>query len=65
MQLGYPHPDVMLASMTARQAAEWYAYATIEQVGNPVSVEDPKAVAKARRARVEAGFRSLMEKNRG
>ncbi len=55
----------MLASMTARQAAEWYAYATIEQVGNPVSVEDPKAVAKARRARVEAGFRSLMEKNRG
>jgi len=65
MELGYPHPDVMLQCMTSQQAAEWYAYATIEQVGNPVNVEDPKAVMKARRARVESGLKTLMEKRGG
>ena len=65
MELGYPHPDVMLASMTSKQSAEWYAYATIEQVGTPAEVKTKEGEAKARRARVESGFKSLMEKQNG
>lgn len=53
----------MLASMTARQAAEWFAYATVEQIGNPTpNVKTKEGEKKERRARVESGLRSLMEK---
>lgn len=53
----------MLADMTSVQAAEWFAYATIEQIGNPVpNVKTKEGQKKERRARVESGLRSLMEK---
>lgn len=44
---------------------EWMAYATLEPVGNPVDVEKPERVKKARRERVENGFKRLMEKRSG
>jgi len=55
----------MLREMTSRQLAEWEAYATIEPIGNPVDVVPPEKQRKVRRAKVEAGFKSLMEKQNG
>lgn len=33
VQLGYPHPDILLASISSRQFAEWIAYSKIEPFG--------------------------------
>ena len=56
---------MMLRVMSSKQIAEWYAYATLEPVGNPVNIESDEDKAKARRVRVEEGFKSLMEKQIG
>ena len=55
----------MLRALTSRQLSDWMAYAMIEQVGNPMHVEDEKGKRKAKRVGIEAGFKSLMEKQGG
>ena len=65
MELGFAHPDMMLRSMSSKQIAEWYAYATLEPVGNAQNIQTDEGKAKARRARVEGGLKSLMEKQGG
>ena len=62
MVLGYPHPDHLLRQLTSRQLTEWMAYATIEQVGNPVAIPDPVADRKDKRGEIEAGFKRMQEK---
>lgn len=32
-ELGYPHPDYLLDSLTAGQIAEWEAYSQLEPIG--------------------------------
>ena len=56
---------MLLAQLTSRQVAEWIAYASIENVGDPVAIKTEEGEQKARRARVEGGFKSLMEKQSG
>jgi hypothetical protein len=55
----------LLAQLSSRQLGEWMAFGTIEQIGNPVRIEDPMAKRKAKRAGIEAGLKSLMEKSNG
>jgi hypothetical protein len=33
LQLGYPHPDILLAQLSSSQISEWMAYASIEPFG--------------------------------
>lgn len=60
MELGFIHPDVMMESMTAKQFFSWFTYATLEQVGNPVHIESPEAVARKQREEFETGMRGMM-----
>ena len=61
--MGYPHPDILLKSITSKQLADWMAFATLEQVGEPVP-PDKEKIAKAKkkehRDKFEGGMRSLM-----
>ena len=41
------------------------AFATIEQIGDPVAIPDPVADRKVKREEVEGGFKRMMEKQNG
>lgn len=34
LELGYPHPDVLLSQITSRQFGEWMAYYNVEPFGD-------------------------------
>ena len=62
MEVGCPHPDLLLKYLTKAQVVEWMAYATLEPVGNPVKIEDPEKERKNTRAALEGMFRRMKEK---
>lgn len=33
MQLGFPHPDYLIEKLTASQLSEWYAFNSLEPIG--------------------------------
>jgi len=65
LELGFIHPDVMLAQMTSKQLTEWLAISTMEIIGEQTP-PDPEEVARqkqaAQRAKLEGGLRALRDK---
>jgi len=51
----------LLARLTSSQISEWIAYCKLLKIGPP-PIEDPKAVQRAKRAKIESGMRALMLK---
>lgn len=54
----------MLQELSSRQVAEWMAFATMEQVGNPLPPEPKEAKndGKVKRARIESSLRIVKKR---
>ena len=65
LELGCLHPDYLLERLTRAQLNQWYAYATLEPVGNPVEVIDKDEQRKQVQGKFRNFFQNLKRKQDG
>ena len=59
------HPDYLLERLTRAQLNQWYAYATLEPVGNPVKVVDKDEQRKKAQGSYKSFFKTMKDKLNG
>jgi len=59
------HPDYLLERLTRKQINEWYAYATVEPVGNPTKDVDEDKVRKQKQGMYRSFFKTMKDKFNG
>ena len=59
------HPDFLLERLTRAQLQQWFAYATLEPVGNPVEVVDKDEERKKAQGKYRGIFQRIKDKYNG